>query len=94
MSALTPGPWTVSATPVWKETINGADGRPVATAATSYRAAETIEANARLIAAAPLMLTALKLLLKSHDATCAGEACQLSGIDIARMAVASAEEAS
>lgn len=54
---------------------------------------DTMDADARLIAAAPDLLAALKLMLASHDATCKGEECQISGIDLARAAIAKAEGA-
>ena len=38
------------------------------------------------------LLAALKLMLASHDATCPGEECQLSGVDLARAAIAKAEK--
>ena len=49
------------------------------------------EDDARLIAAAPWLYEALRLMLASHDATCAGEECQLCGVDLARAAIAKAE---
>ena len=39
------------------------------------------------------LLAALRLMLASHDATCPGEECQLSGVDLARAAIAKAEGA-
>jgi hypothetical protein len=41
------------------------------------------EQNAELIAA-------LQLMLASHDATCTGESCQITGVDLARAALARA----
>ena len=38
------------------------------------------------------LLAALKLMLASHDATCPGEECQLSGVDLARAAIAKAQQ--
>ena len=47
--------------------------------------------DVRLLKAAPAMLAALKLILVTHDATCAGEDCHIGGIDLARAAIAKAE---
>ena len=44
-------------------------------------------ANANLISAAPELYHALDLMLKTHDLTCQGEDCQLSGVDMARAAL-------
>jgi hypothetical protein len=55
------------------------------------RALMAFHADLQVKAAAPEMLQALKMLLESHDRTCNGEGCQLSGIDLARAAVAKAE---
>ena len=38
------------------------------------------------------LLAALRLMLASHDATCPGEECQLSGVDLARAAIAKAQQ--
>ena len=38
------------------------------------------------------LLAALKLMLASHDATFPGEECQLSGVDLARAAIAKAQQ--
>ena len=51
----TPGPWTVD-----DISIHGPDGWNVANAACRSRTSETQEANARLIAAAPDLLDALR----------------------------------
>ena len=40
--------------------------------------------------AAPELLAALELILKTHDLTCKGEECQISGIDLGRAAIAKA----
>lgn len=92
MSA-TPGPWYVHAD---GETVFSQEShRRVANCTTKcvgvYR--EERRANARLIAAAQDMRYALKLILQSHDETCKGEECLLSGIDLARAAIAKAEGA-
>ncbi len=52
----------------------------------AFRSAEAA-ANAWLIAAAPDLLAACKLLLESHDASCKGEDCPLYGIDLTRAAI-------
>jgi len=74
-------------------TVDDENGRTVAYALAYHngRDIEAHAANAHLIASAPELLTALKLMLDSHDRTCAGEDCQISGVDIARAAVAKAE---
>jgi hypothetical protein len=70
MSKHTPGPWSVS--PPWMgfSVINGSDDKMVfAIAAGSpeeKRPDDECEANARLIAAAPEMLEALKVLLDEY----------------------------
>lgn len=46
----------------------------------------------RLIAQRDALLEALRLMLASHDATCPGEECQLSGVDLARAAIAKAQQ--
>lgn len=52
---------------------------------------ESQEANARLIAAAPDLLAALKMMLESHDRSCRGKDCWIVGVDVARFAIAKAE---
>ena len=46
----------------------------------------------RLTAQRDELLAALRLMLASHDATCPGEECQLSGVDLARAAIAKAQQ--
>lgn len=48
-------------------------------------------ANAHLIAAAPELLAALKMIVQTHLASCKGEDCHVSGIDLANAAIAKAE---
>lgn len=92
MSNFTPGPWRVD--PQNAGDVQTKDGRfEVATAycpGGDMPEFDECYANMRLIAAAPEMLAALTLLLRSHDATCPGETCQLSGIDLARAAISKA----
>jgi hypothetical protein len=57
---------------------------------TEERTCGNEEANALLIAAAPDLLEVLEIIVKTHDATCQGEGCQLGGIDLARAAIAKA----
>lgn len=90
----TPGPWrfTTDAIAIWnsaaaKKTLCIADMGSEGSPDIDY--AETL-ANARLIAAAPIMLLALKEMLRTNDASCVGEGCQISGIDLARAAIAKA----
>ena len=45
----------------------------------------------RVREAAPDLLAALKLIIKSHDASCPGEDCRIFGIDLARNLIAKIE---
>ena len=101
MSAHTPGPWTVRG----QGFVVGGEGDALNAdyvALTLITApsvpsnhqpdAEEARANAHLMAAAPELFAALKLLLTTHDASCVdAEACQIGGIDLARAAIAKAE---
>ena len=59
MSKHTPGPWNRLGTVVWDEKM----GRVVAQCATTLNQMQADDANARLIAAAPDLLEALKEIL-------------------------------
>lgn len=93
-AAHTPGPWEFVQAgsgnfPTWNVRLGNRDRGFITLPATASM--ETMDADARLIAAAPLMYEALRLMLASHDSTCAGEECQLCGVDLARVAIAKAE---
>ena len=45
-------------------------------------------ANARLIAAAPELYEALREMVRSHDLSCPGESCRITGVDMARAVLA------
>lgn len=47
--------------------------------------------DARLMAAAPDLFAALEIILMTHDLSCKGEDCQISGIDLARIAIRKAK---
>ena len=49
--------------------------------------------DALLIAAAPELLAALKLIVRTHAISCEGEDCGIGGIDLAVAAIAKAEGA-
>lgn len=66
MSRHTPGPWTAEG---WNNTtVNAADGSTITAAPGGVRGAKIseIQANARLIAAAPDLLAALELFLAQY----------------------------
>lgn len=69
MSEFTPGPWTLS--PKSGRFVIGSDQEPIYTAHTG-RGLDEVEANARLIAAAPEMLAALEDLLAVSGGKMAG----------------------
>ena len=88
----TPGPWAIG------RVENGASSQSTYIQARDGYLAEIaqvwghnddrdMQANARLIAAAPELYHALVMMLDSHDRTCKGEECQISGIDLARAAI-------
>ena len=54
--------------------------------------AEVVDGYKQMAAQRDELLAALKLMLASHDATCPGEECQLSGVDLARAAIAKAQQ--
>ena len=58
----------------------------------NHAAAAELRRLAKVEAQRDELLAALKLMLASHDATCLGEECQLSGVDLARAAIAKAEK--
>ena len=74
MSAHTPGPWLIQRGDEWADgivTLHGhnEDGTPMYWTVASYnRRRDEAEANARLIAAAPELLEALKELIAAVDA--------------------------
>ena len=53
---------------------------------------ETIRTALRRADAAHELALALELILKTHDLTCKGEDCQISGIDLGRAALAKYKE--
>ena len=68
MSKYTPGPWRIGTPPPsGEQTIGTMRGMMVAVAATGVGMAEETLANARLIAAAPDLLEALRMWLDIHD---------------------------
>lgn len=73
-AAHTPGPWDVYAGKMKNgdRIINDSEGTPVAYAAdyNQYAKDEQVDANARLIAAAPEVLSALKALVDRNPAPC------------------------
>lgn len=85
----TPGPWRVG--PVDDTIVTDAAGKEVAAIDGDYNSPDEwprMEANARLIAAAPELLGALKVILEVHEAVGAG--MSYSG-HMARAAIAKAE---
>ena len=74
----TPGPWRIGATPPnGEQTIGTRQGLMVAVATTGIALNETL-ANARLIAAAPDLLEALKLVVQDDEEWAASDmACDL-----------------
>jgi hypothetical protein len=68
-AAHTPGPWTAYAPTIMKAVAitAGVNRTPIAVASGDYDRA-TRAANARLIAAAPELLVALRDMLREHDA--------------------------
>lgn len=91
----TPGPWKVEVKPA-EFVIRSREGiRVISTSwhhstRNPYPLEKEAEANAHLIAAAPDLLAALEIILMTHDLSCKGEDCQISGIDLARVAIAKA----
>lgn len=85
----TPGPWTLEGS-----TIKGSDGGTICTFRYPIYPLSTgpdeYSSNARLIAAAPEMLEALKLTLKDLEAGSAAEVAMLKSIRVARSAIAKA----
>lgn len=75
----TPGPWRTGA----GNSVYPKQGGP-----TPLAVAQCLcEADANLIAAAPDLFVALRMILDSHDTSCAGPECQICGIDLARLAL-------
>jgi len=93
MADHTPGPWAVHPVKAQIDAFPAGAVVPVCSLLwpTELRSEDETEANAYLIAAAPDLLAALKLILASHDASCKGERCAIVGIDLARAALAKAE---
>lgn len=54
--------------------------------------ADVVEGYKQMAAQRDELLAALRLMLASHDSTCPGEECQLSGVDLARAAIAKAQQ--
>ena len=94
-SKHTPGPWTqdsLGGTTVW------ASGKRAVAQCTGFERSENV-ANARLIAAAPELLDALRELVAEHDERNAGRdpardghSPDTGGVVLARAALAKAEE--
>ena len=84
----TPGPWLLEADEV---TANDGDVIVADLGLFNSCVADEWQGNGRLIAAAPNLLAALKLIVQTHDMTCKGEDCGISGIDLAKAAIAKAE---
>lgn len=84
MSQHTPGPWTIEHT----DEIYGADSAPVAYVQDTDRTNQQNRANARLIAAAPELLAALKRIVEWDDADCDAS---LASINAARAVITKAE---
>jgi len=96
--AHTPGPWTIGKKPRLQPYIEGADGTPVCSCGgnapgSGAYTTETFrrrDANARLIAAAPELLEAMKLLIADvADYPAWQRPCH--ALDVARAAIAKAE---
>ena len=65
MSKHTPGPWSVDA--IETTLVRGPDRYPIADPERHFREITECEANARLIAAAPDLLAALKMMISDWD---------------------------
>jgi hypothetical protein len=77
----TPGPWYLRTNKHkncdgsawgWLDTQQAGNQRPPSGVDVTWSAGQTSEANARLIAAAPDLLEALKKMLDSHEDACTG----------------------
>ena len=94
MSAHTPGPWTVRDIPTQGRYIGPANdgGAPSVAFAMSRtsRSEAQLDANARLIAAAPCLLDALRALVSIDDGDCAALYPHADAYEAARAAIAKA----
>jgi hypothetical protein len=90
---FTPGPWRYNDLSIYTDDANARDRVIIAElCGPGVTAEKRVEyrANGALIASAPALYSALRMIVESHDATCPGESCGIMGIDLARAALARA----
>lgn len=92
MSAHTPGPWTVDSNGPGHEVVLARGGRHAIAAVQGPEDHGENLANARLIAAAPELLIALRVLIATSECSCEGETCDSECTHVlARAAIDKAE---